>query len=148
MTEQQRYGTALIRATIANLAIVPLVVFLMEYDVLPLLITGHLLAASLVAQIEEFVVFFFAVVWGVLIVFPVVAILRSRITHRALWGSATGAVTIEALEFLLLPDLALSVFGIGLITAGAVFGYFASLIVAPIRRHRTSSSSDTTSVSS
>lgn len=131
MNDPQRYGIALFRAAIAYLAIVPLGVFLVEYVVIPLIVDGHFLPTSLGAQVAEFLVFFFGVVWGVPIVFPVVAILRSRTTHRAAWGAATAAVTIEAWAFILLRQLAFSVFGIGLLMAGAVFGYVASRIVEP-----------------
>lgn len=140
----QRYGTALFRATITYLALVPLIVFLVEYIVLPLTITGRLSPASLGAQVEEFAVYFSAVVWGVVIVFPVVTILRSRTTHRAVWGAATAAVTLEVLACVVVPPLAVSVFAIGLVTAGAVFGYFASRLVAPIRRHGTPPSAAST----
>ena len=120
----QRYGTALFRAAIAYFALVPLIVFLVEYILLPLTITGRLLPTSLGVQVAEFVVYFFAAVWGVMIVFPVVAILRSRMTHRAVWGATSAAVTIEVLACILVPPLAVSVFAVGLVTAGAVFGVF------------------------
>ena len=148
MTDRQRYGTALLRAAIAYLAIVPLVVFLVVYEVILPIADGHFLKTSLGAQVGEFLVFFLGVVWGLPIVFPVVAILRSRITRRAVWGAATGAVTIEALAFIVDLGLALSVFGIGLMTAGAIYGYVASRLVAPVRRQGTSSSAAGTDASS
>lgn len=125
----QRYTTALFIAAITYLVLVPLIVFLVVYVVLPLIVGGP--SAPFVNQVGEFVVYFFAAVWGVVIVFPVIAILRSRRTNRGVWGAATAAVTIEALACLLDLGVALSVFAVGLVVAGTVFGYVASLIVRP-----------------
>lgn len=54
MNDRQRYGAALFRAAIAYLAIVPLAVFLVEYDLIPLSVSGRLLPTSLGARVEEF----------------------------------------------------------------------------------------------
>ena len=138
----QSYGTALARAAIAYFLLVPPIVFLVVYILLPLILAGQLLPTSLGDQVAEFIVFFFAVVWGVIIIFPVVAILRSRTTRRAVWGTATAAVTIEALACILVPGLAVSGFAIDLVIAAAVFRYVASRIVTPVRRHGTHPSAE------
>jgi|GEM_PF-6387807 len=47
MNDRQRYGAALFRAAIAYLAIVPLAVFLVKYDLIPLRVSGRLLPTAL-----------------------------------------------------------------------------------------------------
>lgn len=127
----QGYLTALARSVMAYLLIVPVLVFVVDYLVIPVLSTGRWNAASLVSQIGEFVVFFYAAIWGVVIALPMVHLLRARIPYRAAWASIAAAFTLVGLAMLVSPSMAFSAYVVGLIVGGAAFGYAAAKVVEP-----------------
>ena len=127
------FGRALLRAALAYLAIGPVTLFVLDWLLLPLLFLDGWDSFSLAMSVGEYVALFFAGLWGIPIVVPVVGVLRSRTNHRKTWGAVSAALSLEIVGFVLSPALAFSMAAVGVLLAGAVYGYVASLIIPPRR---------------